>query len=187
MRNDDDWPLGHPLRGLNLRRVEIQGVPHSPTVLATADIAGTFGEMTLVSDQVWVAGTLDSESRLVSWNILGKGQRPVIRPIDVFAGAIIHSGIGAFLVRNSLRGSTSLKAAEEFDRDLLETLRATGEMMGYAFLDFVVLEKNCIRSVFAEVALSEFSRQRSLVRSRNTQKWDRFSSRPKFRFEAQNV
>jgi len=135
-------------RGINLQHGI--GISKCPVVSSTLDVAGVFDDMALLHQQVWVAGTLDLKSRLICWNMLGEGSRPVIRPIDVFAGAILNSGKGAFIVRNSPRGSLSRSLAR-YDRELIDVICATGAMMGYALLDFVVLERNGCRSVFEEV------------------------------------
>src|SRR3954467_3472144 len=86
-------------RGINL--LHVHEISKCPIVSSTADVAGVFEDMALLHDQVWVAGTVDADSRLIVWNMLGVGSRAFIRPIDVFGGAVLNSGKGAFLVRNS--------------------------------------------------------------------------------------
>ena len=178
----DNWPGPHVLRGVNLQKT--QGLANCPVVSATMDVAGVFEEMASLKDQVWVSGTLDSKSRLVSWNVMGEGARPLIRPIDAFSSAIINSGMGVFLVRNSPRGITSQRA-KNFDRALLGTLLSTGAALGYAFLDYVVMEKSHCRSVlFNEVYLSKAFRRHSIVRASLSRRRGRFSLSSNSRFEA---
>jgi len=146
----EDWLGDQNLRGINLKRM--QGIQNCPTIAATSDVARAFNEVSLLPDCMWIAGALDSKFRMVSWNIVGIGATPYIRPIDVFAGAIDASVKNSFLVRNEPYTSTS---SESFDVELLKSLCETSTLLGYSFLDFVVVGKHFCRSVFYE---SKFSR-----------------------------
>lgn len=153
-------------------------ISRCPTISATLDVAGVFEEMVLLKDQVWVAGALDSNFRLLCWNIVGEGSRPGIRPIDVFAGAIIHSGTGTFLVRNSPPESPT---SEDFDRALLRRLLSTGALLGHTLLDFVVLERTCCRSLFVPKHVRNTARrQRSMAGNRISHHRVNSSARPPF-------
>ena len=133
--------------GIDLRGTV--GIGNCPRVAATDEVAAVFQDMALLDEQVWIAGTIDRDFRLIYWRILGKGYRPTIAPIDVFSGVILTGGLGAFLVRNSLRRLAS-RQREHYDKKLLHTICNTAALLGYAFFDYVIVSRSSSHSLIGE-------------------------------------
>lgn len=167
---------GCPLCGVNLLRS--RGIEGCPVVSSTEDVARVFEDMAILPKRVWIAGSLDLNFRLLSWNIIGEGITPVIRPIDAFAGAILNSTKSIFVVRNTSEGEVDNSTPLHFDRCLLKRLQCSAHMMGYTLVDYVILSKNSGHSIL-DVRRSETSTRNRLKHVPPSSR----PSRPYFQFQ----
>ncbi len=122
------------------------GVEQCPVVRTAADVADVFSDIATFDREVLIAGAIDTQLRLVCWNLLAVGRSDllVMRIGDAFAGAIRSAASGIFLVHNHPSGS--LEASDE-DLRLTREVAEAGLLLGYNLVDHVIISRLGHRSL----------------------------------------
>ena len=122
------------------------GIDDCPVVRTAADVADAFSDIASFDREVIIAGAIDSQLRLVCWNLLAVGRNDmlVMRIGDAFAGAIRSAASGIFLVHNHPSGS--LEPSDE-DLRLTREVAEAGLLLGYNLVDHVIVSRLGFRSL----------------------------------------
>ncbi|HEY3324978.1 MAG TPA: JAB domain-containing protein [Planctomycetota bacterium] len=134
------------------------GAEKCPVVNSAGAIAAVFAEIATQDREVMVAGAVNSQCRLLYWNLIsvGTGDHLVLRIGDAFYGAVRSMASAIFLVHNHPSG-----CLEPSDADLRVT-RDTAEaslLIGYPLLDHIILSRTGHCSIMTPRALRRVRHQ----------------------------
>ena len=114
------------------------GVERCPVIRSARDVARAFGDLARLQRELMIAGAVDSQCRMLCWNVIavGSGNLLYLRAGDAFHGAITCGAHGIFLVHNHPSGSLMVS---EDDLALTRNLAQAGALLGYPLFDHVIV------------------------------------------------
>jgi len=114
------------------------GVECCPVIRSARDVARAFGDLARLQRELMIAGAVDSQCRMLCWNVIavGSGNLLYLRAGDAFHGAITCGARGIFLVHNHPSGSLMVS---EDDLALTRNLAQAGALLGYPLFDHVIV------------------------------------------------
>jgi hypothetical protein len=150
--------------GENLK--EKLGLERCPRVQSGAHVFAAFEPMASLSTRMLIAGTLDSECRMLQWDLLASGQIQTEKfcAAHALAGVLEHKTKRLFLVHNEPDSNF------EVPEDFLWATRSIFEaccFMGYELADHIAISKKRYRSVLSSPSYDEYchTTMQSRVRS----------------------
>jgi hypothetical protein len=131
--------LGEDLKGK-------YSIEQCPVIRSSACVARAFEDLALLDREVVIVGAVDSQWRLVYWNMLavGTSDRVNIRIGEAFLGVIQSRGSGIFLVHNHPSG---LLTPSNPDVRLTHDVAEAGLLLGYPLVDHVIISRKGFRSI----------------------------------------
>jgi len=142
------------------------GINRCPFLRSATDVTAVFKDMAAIGDEVLVSAALDSDLRLLRWNVVAAGaaiQQAGVRIIDAFHGAIMSKASGIVLVQSRSFGR---REPSDDDSALTRKIAAAGELLGYPLVDHVIVSGDGYWSVMTRRLPGKVQVVNSLTRHR---------------------
>jgi hypothetical protein len=138
------------------------GQGNCPVVRSAADVACLFAYIAPLEREVMIAGSVDGQCRLMHWQVLavGRHNRLVMRIGDAYQGAIRCCAGGVFIVHNHPSGG--LTPSNE-DIALTKSMAEAAFLLGYDFLDHVIVSRNGFRSLLDPSQPRNYARKLGII------------------------
>ncbi|MCZ7644879.1 MAG: JAB domain-containing protein [Planctomycetota bacterium] len=128
------------------------GLTGCPVVRSAGEVAQLFEDLTKLQREILVLGGVDSQLRLLHWDLLAVGAHDhvFLRVGEVFQTPLREGAHGIFLVHNHPSGSLRPSLA---DRQLTRLVAETGAGLGCPLFDHVIVSREGYASLMTRALI----------------------------------